>query len=79
MKDLKAIIAATLIMNQMGLGVTQQILGKDGNTVSQSVKVSHHPNHQHNFSALRSFQIIQGLQSRLGKSVKLLLSAASSH
>ena len=47
MKDLKAIIAATLIMNQMDLGVTQQILGKDGNTVSQSVKVSHHPNYQH--------------------------------
>merc|ERR1712142_26249 len=38
-KDLKAIIAATLITNQEDLGVTQQIPGKDGNTVSINVKM----------------------------------------
>ena len=49
MKDLRAIIAETLIMDQKVHGVTQQTLGEDGNTVSQNVRVCYHPNSQQYF------------------------------
>ena len=67
MKDLRAIIAATLIKNQMVRGVTQQTLGKDGNTVSQNVKVCYHHNSQQYFTHIIFLPYVHSLWAKRGQ------------